>query len=623
MQGLLIFPDDVAVVDLLHAEPLARTIAEVICAHPEHGLVLGVHGDWGAGKSTVLSLVERTLGAETGVTTLWFNGWEHEGFEDAKIAILEGIIRHLQQEKTFVSKAKDVFHRLRKRIDYLKLARAGVVAGIGAMVAGPAGLALLLPTLLSKNAAEKTFDTAADVLGHGNQVEDPLDLHGFRRDFNELLNKTGIKQLVVLVDDLDRCLPQTAIGTLEAIRLFLSGPRTVFVLGCDRAMIEYAVREHFPARPGLKADEYARNYLDKLIQVPFVLPVLGPVEVGHYVQLLLLEGVLGSSNAGFVKVLAQAKELLKKPWLKQKLDLSPVQSSMNGDKFLQPLQALMLGIAPVLAAGTDGNPRQIKRFVNAVFVRLRAAHARGLDDITVAPLMKLMLAEYFHPDLFDAIASESRDGDGGSQLLRQLENAENFVPAPKPASKVRGTKKRGEEAENSTDFMNDPRVARWAALEPSLAATDLRPYLFIIRDARLVTSSGLPDDVGELLASAASGDSLLAHKEDVQKLSPEGRGLLASELVTRLAQASDKGRREQYAQSLRDLLRLDSEGLAGIIDRGFVSMPVASAGTWLSHLSELATSGNNFRAWLQRVVDEGAERPLAALIDAILKPRGA
>lgn len=622
MQGLLIFPDDVAVVDLLHAEPLARTITEVIRAHPDHGLVLGVHGDWGAGKSTVLSLVERSLKEQSGVTTLWFNGWEYEGFEDAKIAILEGIVRHLQQEKTFVSKAKDVFHRLRKRIDYLKLARAGVVAGVGAMVAGPAGLALLLPTLLSKDTAGEAFDKVGDVLGKENPVDDPLDLHGFRRDFNELLDKAAIKQLVVLVDDLDRCLPQTAIGTLEAIRLFLSGPRTVFVLGCDREMIEYAVREHFPARPGLKADEYARNYLDKLIQVPFVLPILGPVEVGHYVQLLLLEGVLGSSDAGFVQVLTQARDLLKKPWVKQELDLKPVKSSMDRDNSLQPLQALMLGIAPVLAAGTDGNPRQIKRFVNAVFVRLRAAHARGLDDITVAPLMKLMLAEYFHPDLFDAIASESRDGDGGSPLLRQLEGSKVPMAASKSAPKVRASKTKGEEAESSTDFVNDPRIVRWAKLEPKLEGTDLRPYLFIIRDARLVTSSGLPDDVGELLAAAASGVSLLARKDDVRKLSPEGRGLLASELVTRLIQASDQSRRDSYAQSLGDLLRLDSEGLAGIIDRGFVSMPTAAAGTWLSHLSELAASGNNLRAWLQRVLNEDAPRPLVTLIQALLQSRG-
>ncbi|WP_313341655.1 P-loop NTPase fold protein [Stenotrophomonas sp.] len=618
MQGLLIFPDDVAVVDLLHAEPLARTIAEVIRAHPDHGLVLGVHGDWGAGKSTVLSLVKNSLEDQAGVAALWFNGWEYEGFEDAKIAILEGIVRHLQQEKKFVAKATDLFHRLRKRIDYLKLARAGVVGGIGALVAGPAGLALMLPTLLSKEAAGENFDTATEIVGKDTPADDPLDLHGFRRDFNELLTKTGIKQLVVLVDDLDRCLPQTAIGTLEAIRLFLSGPRTVFVLGCDRAMIEYAVREHFPARPGLKGDEYARNYLDKLIQVPFVLPVLGPVEVGHYVQLLLLEGVLGSSDTGFLTVLAQAKELLKKPWLTQQLNLAPVQASMNANESLRSLQALMLGIAPVLAAGTDGNPRQIKRFINAVFVRLRAAHARGLDDIKVAPLMKLMLAEYFHPDLFDAIAAECREGDGTSTMLRQLEAPRDSKPRPNAAK----ASAKADDVEASTDFANDPKISRWATLEPKIAEADLRPYLFIIRDARLVTGSGLPDDVGELLAAVTARKSLLARKSDFIKLSSEGRGLLASEIVTRLAQAGDQGRRDLFAQGLQDLLRLDATGLTGIIDRGFVGMPTSAAGAWISQLSALATPTSNYRAWLQRVTEEGAPRPLASVIQAMLQPRG-
>ena len=45
---------------------------------------------------------------------------------------------------------------------------------------------------------------------------------------------------IVLVDDLDRCLPQTAIGTLEAIRLFLFVPRAAFVIAADEGMIEYS-----------------------------------------------------------------------------------------------------------------------------------------------------------------------------------------------------------------------------------------------------------------------------------------------------------------------------------------------------------------------------------------------
>ena len=434
MTGVLVFPDDVAAVDLLHAEPLARTIIEVMQAHPKHGLVLGIHGDWGAGKSTVLSLVDRGLAKHDGVATLWFNGWEYEGFEDAKIAILEGIVRHLQQNKKFSEKAKDLFRRLRKRIDYMKLARAAVVGGAGVLAAGPAGLALMLPTLLDLGKAGENFDSAAAVIKDADGKDDPLDLRGFRRDFLEMLEKAGITQLVVLVDDLDRCLPKTAIGTLEAIRLLISGERTVFVLACDRSMIEYAVREHFPEHPGMKGDEYARKYLDKLIQIPFVLPVLGPLEVGIYVQLLLLEGVFGGDDPGFLKVLEQARELSKKPWVDQQLDMAPIQGALSKDAAARELHALMQGIAPVLATGTEGNPRQIKRFINAVFVRRRAADARGLaEEVQVAPLMKLMLAEYFHRDLFDAIASESRDGDGSSNLVRQLEA---------PAAEDSGAKKR-------------------------------------------------------------------------------------------------------------------------------------------------------------------------------------
>ncbi|WP_448044260.1 Qat anti-phage system associated protein QatB [Bradyrhizobium liaoningense] len=65
------------------------------------------------------------------------------------------------------------------------------------------------------------------------------------------------------------CLPKTAIATLEAIRLFLFVERTAFVIGADELMIEYAVREHFPDLPPSSGPiSYARNYLEKLIQVP-------------------------------------------------------------------------------------------------------------------------------------------------------------------------------------------------------------------------------------------------------------------------------------------------------------------------------------------------------------------
>ena len=62
----------------------------------------------------------------------------------------------------------------------------------------------------------------------------PKELRKFRKAFEDLLSNS-----FVLVDDLDRCLPETAIQTLEAIRLFVSLPKTAFVIGADETMIEF------------------------------------------------------------------------------------------------------------------------------------------------------------------------------------------------------------------------------------------------------------------------------------------------------------------------------------------------------------------------------------------------
>src|SRR3954463_13668500 len=114
------------------------------------------------------------------------------------------------------------------------------------------------------------IDEAADLLKPAEEESISEEIHHFREEFAKLLDEAKIDQLVVLIDDLDRCLPTTAIDTLDAIRLFLFVPKTAFVIGADEGMIEYAVREHSPTLPlSTGPVPYARNYLEKLIQVPF------------------------------------------------------------------------------------------------------------------------------------------------------------------------------------------------------------------------------------------------------------------------------------------------------------------------------------------------------------------
>ena len=82
-----------------------------------------------------------------------------------------------------------------------------------------------------------------------------------RSTFGQLIKEHVTKQgrrLFVFVDDLDRCLPEAAVGALEAIKLFLDIEDCVFVLGMDRHLVEQGIRvryREFALAPGAEAQD--------------------------------------------------------------------------------------------------------------------------------------------------------------------------------------------------------------------------------------------------------------------------------------------------------------------------------------------------------------------------------
>ena len=145
---------------------------------------------------------------------------------------------------------------------------------------------------LSENANDMTVEQLGKFLKSDRDQTVRRTIREFRADFAELLNETKIKRLVVLIDDLDRCMPDTIIETLEAIKLFLFVPHTAFVLGADERLVRYAVRRRFPELPGEKV-EVGRDYLEKLIQFPIRVPPLGRAEMETYINLLFAKKSLG------------------------------------------------------------------------------------------------------------------------------------------------------------------------------------------------------------------------------------------------------------------------------------------------------------------------------------------
>lgn len=503
--------DQETATDLLYYEAIAKTVVTLIRKTPNAPVTIGVHGDWGAGKSSVLKMLEGAFAEDDGVLCLWFNGWTFEGFEDAKTVVIETIVEELRRARPTSKKVADAAKKVLKRVDWLKLARKAGGFAFTAATGIPnfdqvKGLYDVATSFLAKPQDHVSIedlkgvaDKAGEFLKEAPDESDnlPEHIHAFREEFKELLDAADIDQLVVIVDDLDRCLPKTAIATLEAIRLFLFVERTAFVIGADELMIEYAVREHFPDLPPSSGPvSYARNYLEKLIQVPFRIPALGVAETRVYVTLLLAENALGSNDTRFLNLLASAREDMRRPWKSRGLDRRTVEQAMAGKMPPEVDQALVISahVTKILSEGTRGNPRQIKRFLNSMMLRHAIADARGFGtDIQRPVLAKIMLAERFYPDFYEQIARlAANHPDGQPEALRRFED---HVRAPaseedddeKPAAK--GGRKAARSAPaplpaEATEWEKNEWAKGWAAIDPPLTGVDLRPYVFVTRDKR-------------------------------------------------------------------------------------------------------------------------------------------
>lgn len=504
----MLIPDHETEIDYLNCKAISQTVVELLKDNHKRPLTVGIHGDWGAGKSSILKMIETELNSNSKVAVLWFNGWTFEGFDDAKTVLIESTITELCRQCSTVGKVKEKATALLKRVNWLKIVKrsSGIAFNLLTGLPSPDQLGSAMNALRSfgqdvaniePNDVPAKLDEIAGFLKPDESGDSlPETIHQFRKDFRELLDEAKIEQLVVLIDDLDRCLPATAIETLEAIRLFLFVPKTAFIIGADEAMIEYAVRQHFPNLPvGSGPLPYARNYLEKLIQVPFRIPALGAQETRAYVTLLLVQSIVGEDHAGFDELLAKAKDGLMQPWLGTGLsqaDVQIVDESRKDD--LNTAFVLAQQIGPILADGTKGNPRQVKRFLNALFVRQVIAKARGFGDLINQPVLaKLMLAERFQPDFYDHIAAQAMGSEEGAvtdiTALEASEKPEIPDGRKKSTGKKEGTKSEDHQQADTAKWLERDWLKRWLKIDPELGSVDLRPYVFVAQDKRLLAST--------------------------------------------------------------------------------------------------------------------------------------
>lgn len=471
--------DKEADIDLLGHAQISQTIEEIIDDNHLRPLTIGVYGDWGVGKSSILSILEKSIknnDIDGNSHTILFNGWLFQGYEDAKTALMQTIVSELVEQKKADKKILKLGKSLFNRINWLKVAK---VSG-SVLWTGMTGIPD--PTLLGglmnfgKNVIEVgksagvTMDDDESFLKE-KEASVTGQIAAFRTEFKELLIESKVDRLIILVDDLDRCLPKSVIEILEAIRLFLFVDGTVFVISADEKMIEYAVREHFPNLPS-SYNDYTRNYLEKLIQIPIRVPSLNRQETRNYIKFLMLQNHIKHDFVQLQKIYQEFESSKKLPYDHIEIDYQLIKKAIGGEsKELQEAILVADQISNTLAYGLKGNPRNIKRFLNTLFLRQKIARIYKLDNIIrIDVLAKLMLLERFQNAKYDQIISEILNSQNGeSDEIGKLEknNADK-----KSTSK----KKLSYNQEGNDEF------TKWVEIKPMLSDMDLRPYIFISKE---------------------------------------------------------------------------------------------------------------------------------------------
>jgi hypothetical protein len=422
------WPDKETEIDYLNFGYMVDLIADIATNRELSPSTIGLYGDWGSGKSSLMKLVQKEIEEKypknekkkDTVKTLCieFNGWLFEGYEDTKTSLCGAILDALADKKRFSKEVTDYAKELIKKIDINKILGKGVKYGLDLFLSGGIGILtdLSLSSLLStikSNAGEvqaKDIEEILSMLKKNDKTR--TEIKNFRNEFKDLLKKSKVENVVVFIDELDRCLPDTVLEVFEAMRLFLFVEGMSFVIGADERLIQYPIKSKYKEVPGNNLD-IGKEYLEKVIQYPLYIPQLTRAEVNQYLACLLLKQTL--SDEKFKEILGIVYTLT--PDQDLSMDLISDKAPDLTENCKQEM-ALARQISSVLAPSINGNPRQCKRFLNTLYMRLKLAEARNviLDKNILA---KLMLAEYFNPEFFKAVTKpENRE------LFKEFEKGE-------------------------------------------------------------------------------------------------------------------------------------------------------------------------------------------------------
>ena len=233
-------------------------------------MTIGIQGSWGSGKTSLLNTIYAQLDEANehkdskDFKVIWINSWENSLMatpEEALIKIINEIINGLNEvdpSLTHVKKVKEA----------ATVAAKGILRVGAGILGGATGGQVVSEVLESTNSIKQLREQLSQLV------------HAIRESDAQRVDK-----IVIFVDDLDRVDPPEAVKILELLKNIFNITGCIFVLAIDYDVVIKGLKDKFGERTPENEYEF-RAFFDKIIQLPFLMPVQN-YDIGNYVNDLL------------------------------------------------------------------------------------------------------------------------------------------------------------------------------------------------------------------------------------------------------------------------------------------------------------------------------------------------
>jgi hypothetical protein len=262
--GFKVLLDDPAPEPGLGFGTYAVALAEMI-QYSRAEFAVGVFGGWGSGKTTLMEAVRGRLATDDRVVTVWFSAWRYEKDPNLIVPLLDVLRDELR--------ARDAPWARKAAVAVGRASRA-LLAGVSLSVDAIPGFKIDLDP-------DKFMEKISK-----NDSEVPVSFYhaAFEQLHKAIAEISGgeARRVVIFVDDLDRCLPASALEVLESMKLLFGERGCVFVVALDDTIVQEAVDVKYGADAKVSGAEYVK----KIFQVPFNLPRTSIGQLPEYLDLI-------------------------------------------------------------------------------------------------------------------------------------------------------------------------------------------------------------------------------------------------------------------------------------------------------------------------------------------------